>query len=295
MLLFSHMLTSHLFIQCLFKNNGWINGLFKNRLLKNLLLILASIIPSATVWAAPAIEYSLQETRTHKTEIFTQGLEIRDGYFYESSGLYGKSFIATYPIAESGSTWAKVSAPYTQRSPVAARFFAEGLTLVEDKLYLLSWREKTLHIFDRVTFALDKTLAYEGEGWGLTFDGQYLIRSDGSDTLFYHDKDTFTVIKRISITRDGKPQSALNELEYHQGFIWANIWHSHNIVKINPITGEIVGYLDLTKIASEHTLKNSEDVLNGIAWDHERKGFWITGKRWNKMYLLTITDYAASK
>ena len=251
------------------------------------LLCLANLLP-VTVYAAAPISFEILAERTHKPTLFTQGLLVDGDHFYESSGLYNQSLLVTYPIAEPAGTWAKISAPFTKKQPVPARYFAEGLALLGDKLYLLTWQEQALLIYDKTTLNYQKSLSYKGEGWGLTTDGKQLIRSDGSDTLYFHTADDFTVTKTLKITDEGKAVAQLNELEFVEGFIWANIWHQDRILKIDPATGKVLGEMDLSGVKQKLQLNNSEQVLNGIAWDEKRNAFWITGKNWPKMFLLRI-------
>jgi glutamine cyclotransferase len=242
--------------------------------------------------SAPHISYNIIAERSHKTSLFTQGLEIKNGNFYESSGLYAKSHIVSYPIAEpqstEGSTWAKMSAPFTQKQHIPDRYFAEGLTLFNNKLYVLTWQEGTAFVYDANNFSLQKTLNYKGEGWGLTNDGKHLIRSDGSNKLFFHNADNFNVEKTLEVKFKQEAVVNLNELEYANGFIWANIWFDNRIVKINPISGDVVGVIDASEILKKVKLKDTESVLNGIAYDADKKAFWITGKQWPKMFLVKI-------
>jgi len=234
----------------------------------------------------PQLRYQIIAERSHKPSLFTQGLLVKDGYFYESSGLYAKSMLVSYPVTEPESKWAKLSAPFTKKQNVPERYFAEGLALLNNKLYQLTWQEHTLFIMDVKNFNLLNTLTYEGEGWGLTTDGKYLIRSDGSTTLFFHNTDNFAIEKKVNVSLNQQPVSNLNELEYSDGFIWANIWHDNRILKINPASGEVTGIVDLSSIVKGLGLIDSESVLNGIAYDADKKAFWITGKQWPKMYLL---------
>ena len=210
-------------------------------------------------------------------------------HFYESSGLYNQSLLVTYPIAEPASTWAKISAPFTKKQTIPERYFAEGLALLNDRLYLLTWQEQTLLIYDKVTLNYQTSMSYKGEGWGLTEDGKQLIRSDGSDTLYFHKPEDFTVTHTVKVTEDGKPVAQLNELEFVEGFIWANIWYQDRIIKIDPASGNVVGEMDLSALKQELQLSNSEQVLNGIAWDEKQQAFWITGKHWPKMFLIRIS------
>lgn len=251
------------------------------------LFFIANLLP-ATAGAATPITFEVLAERTHKPTLFTQGLLVDGDHFYESSGLYNQSLLVTYPIAEPAGTWAKISAPFTKKQAVPARYFAEGLALLGDKLYLLTWQEQTLLVYDKATLNYQKSISYQGEGWGLTSDGKQLIRSDGSDTLYFHNADTFAVIKTLKVSNGDLAVSKLNELEFAQGFIWANIWYDDRILKIDPATGKVVGELNLNPLKHTLALKNSEQVLNGIAWDEKQQAFWVTGKNWPKMFLVRI-------
>jgi glutaminyl-peptide cyclotransferase len=243
---------------------------------------------TASPTIAKQLSYQIIAERSHKPSLFTQGLILSEGYFYESSGLYAQSLLVSYPIAEPETTWAKLSAPFTQKRKVPEQYFAEGLTLLNHKLYQLTWKEGLLFIIDAKNFTLLSTRQYTGEGWGLTTNGKQLIRSDGSSSLFFHNADTFAMEHKIDVTLNQQPMNNLNELEYSDHFIWANIWHDNRIVKINPTTGNIVGVADFSAIHKALALQNTESVLNGIAYDAKNKAFWITGKSWPKMFLVKI-------
>ena len=252
------------------------------------LWVIATALPTL---AAPALDYQIIAERSHKPSLFTQGLQIENGQFYESSGLYGKSLLVSYPVAEpAGSTWAKISVPFSHQFKLPERFFAEGLTLVGDKIYLLTWQEQTLLIFNKAKFTYHKSLPYQGEGWGLAYDGKNLIRSDGSDRLFIHEPEQFRLLSSLQVTDQGKPVVRLNELEYAQGFMWANIWQEDKIIKIDPNSGQVLGELNLAALRQSLGRHGSDDVLNGIAWDETQQAFWITGKLWPKMFLLRVAD-----
>lgn len=238
---------------------------------------------------ATPIRYNVIAERSHKTNLFTQGFLYKDGNFYESSGLYKKSSLVSYPLAEPASAWEKMTAPYKQKQNLPDRFFAEGLTLLNDKLYLITWQESTAFVYNLADFSFVKTLNYTGQGWGLASDGKSIIRSDGSQNLFFHNPETFAVEKTIAVKYKNDAILNLNELEYAEGFIWANIWHDNRIIKINPNNGDVVGVMDMSEIAKRLKVKDEESVLNGIAYDAEKKAFWITGKQWPKMYLVKIT------
>jgi glutaminyl-peptide cyclotransferase len=247
---------------------------------------LLAIATTQPIQAAPQLDYTVIDERTHKPILFTQGLQLDNGFFYESSGLYGKSMLVTYPVTEPASTWAKLSAPFTKRYTLPTELFAEGLTILNDKLYLLTWQEGKLLVFDKAQLAHIKTLHYQGEGWGLTNNGMEFIRSDGSSTLYFHNLENFSITKKIKVQDENKEVSQLNELEFVDGFIWANIWHSDRVVKIDPATGTVVNHLNLADLRKKMNLTDSEQVLNGIAWDKDKKAFWVTGKNWPKMFLI---------
>jgi glutaminyl-peptide cyclotransferase len=240
--------------------------------------------------AAPNLSFEIVAERSHSSSLFTQGLLVDGGLFYESSGLYGRSLLVSYPIAEPSSSWAKISHPYQQQQSLPENYFAEGLALMNEKLYLLTWQEKSVLIYDKKTLHYLKRLNYEGEGWGLTSNGKLLIRSDGSNNLHFHHPDSFAISHSIKVHDGATAVTRLNELEFAKGFIWANIWYDNHLVKIDPQTGAVVASLDLTELTKALHLQNTEAVLNGIAWDQRQNGFWVTGKYWPKMYLIRVQE-----
>lgn len=256
-------------------------------------LLCTSLWLFTNLWAPPAtaaeeLAYDIIAERTHKPILFTQGLLVDGDYFYETSGLYNRSMLVTYPIAEPASTWAKISAPFTKKQTIPSNYFAEGLALLDGKLYVLTWMEKTLLVYDKATLNYERSMAYTGEGWGLATDGKVLIRSDGSATVYIHNPKDFTVIGTL-IVKDGSQEvTQLNELEYANGFLWANVWHQDRILKIDMDTGQVLAQLNLAPLKAKVKLDNSEQVLNGIAWDPARKAFWVTGKQWPAMFLVKI-------
>ncbi len=248
-----------------------------------------SYAQTALLKGANPVNYKILAERSHKPSLFTQGLVVQDDLFYESSGLYSKSQIVAYPVLEPECTWAKMTTVFTRKQSIPDRFFAEGLTLLNDKLYLLTWKEGTLFVYDAKNFSFLKNMSYQGQGWGLTTDGKQLIRSDGSNQLFFHNVETLGVERTIKVTHKQEPVNNLNELEYAEGFIWANIWHDNRIVKINPVNGDVLGVLDFSTIVKNLNVKDADSVLNGIAYDQRKKAFWITGKQWPKMFLVKLT------
>lgn len=235
-------------------------------------------------------DYEVLAERTHKTQSFTEGLFIINDEFYESSGLYGKSYVARYPVQEPESTWARLSAPYTARKNLPESVFGEGFSVFGQQVYVLTWQEKRVYVFNQSDFSLVKELPLQGEGWGLTTANTQLIRSDGSDKLYFHNPATFAIEKTLNVTYNGQAITNINELEYHQGYVWANIWHDNSIIKINLTDGKVKARYDLTKLVKTLNLKDPESVLNGIAYDEKRQAFWLTGKNWPKLFLVRFKD-----
>lgn len=253
-------------------------------------LLFSSAVPAGETEPAAPLQYGYQvvTTRPHDTSLFTQGLLIDDGHFYESSGLYGRSFLARYPVTP-GITESQQHKPsWSRHTDLPKHYFAEGLALLDKQLYLLTWQEQKMLVYNRETFALEQEFSYEGEGWGLTYQGDYFIRSDGTHRLHFHHPDDFSLVKSIEVKRQGVAVNQLNELEFIDGKVWANIWHEPRIVIINPDSGVVEAELDLSAIAAQHTPAGSEKVLNGIAWHPQQQTLWITGKMWPLLYQLKI-------
>lgn len=240
-------------------------------------------------------DYEILAERSHKTSLFTQGLVLDNDIFYESSGLYGKSMLVSYPKSEPENKWSQMTAPFLQKDRLPDHYFAEGLTLLDDKLYLITWQEGTVFVYDRATFEIKHRWQFSGQGWGLTDDGTNLIRSDGSQYLHIHSPDKFALLKSVAVTEEGRPVHRLNELEFIDGYVWANVWHENRLVQIDPATGHVTGSLDLTALTARTSLENSESVLNGIAHDEAQGGLWITGKNWPVMYLIKVTHLNATQ
>jgi glutamine cyclotransferase len=212
-------------------------------------------------------------TIPHDPHAFTQGLLFRDGYLYESTGLYGQSSLRRVDPANG-----KVI-----KSVPVADVFAEGLALVDSTLVQLTWKEKAALQYSLSDFRMTGAFSYEGEGWGLTFDGKSFIMSDGSDTLFRR-SSTFALQKKIPVTVAGRPLMNLNELEFANGKIYANVWYNNFIYEISPITGKVTKIIDCTSIVKKAQRQNDDEVLNGIAYDPKARSFYITGKNWQYMF-----------
>lgn len=232
--------------------------------------------------ASAALRYEIVRTLPHARSDFTQGLEICDGTMIESVGLYGVSALIRKDI-DSGEA--------LQRYRLPPAFFAEGATCADDYIYQLSWRERTAVVYDR-QLQPRAVLHYEGEGWGLTHDGEHLIMSDGSATLSFRRRDDFSIVRTIEVHDGARAVERLNELEYAHGLILANIWQSDRIAAIDPADGAVLAWLDLSAL-TQHIEHGSDwdatdNVLNGIAHDAARDRYYVTGKRWPVMYELRL-------
>ena len=231
------------------------------------------------------IEYQVLERQVQTRDNFVQGLEIFNHKLYLSSGGYGKSILRKYDL-ESGNL-------ELQRS-IAPNYFAEGLTILNNRLYLLSWRARIAMIFDPENFNLLSSFRIPGDGWGMTNDGDQLIYSDGTHRLYFLDPMTLKITRTISVFENGRRTTNLNELEYINKKIWANIWLTNKIVVIDPETGYVSGFLDLTKLAKEVRANSNENVLNGIALDPNNEHIWITGKKWPLRFKIEISEVVSS-
>jgi glutaminyl-peptide cyclotransferase len=222
--------------------------------------------------------YKIINTYLHDPTAFTEGLLFKDGLLYESTGQYGKSEIRKVKL-ETGLVLEKRGLP--------ANVFGEGLTYLGGKFYQLTWTAKTAYVYSSNLKFL-KTMPYDTQGWGLTTNGQTLIQSDGSSTIYYRNSSSFKTIKKLEVTDDGKPIDQINELEWVNGEIWANVWHSERIARINPNTGKINAWIDLTGLKPKFGTQDSDAVLNGIAYDAASKRIFVTGKYWAFLFEIEI-------
>lgn len=230
---------------------------------------------------ADIIQYSVKAQWKHDTEAFTQGLVIHEGKLYESTGQEGTSWIGIVDI-NTGEIDKKVT--------LDPKYFGEGITILNNKVYQLTWKSKTGFVYDLKTFNKLSEFSYDSEGWGITHDGKNLIMSDGSDKLNFLDTTNLKSVRTLAVTdQGGAAVSNLNELEYVEGFIFANLWQTNTIVKIDPTTGKVVGQMDLTQLATDARARSPKvDVLNGIAYHPTTKLFLVTGKYWPMTYVLQL-------
>ena len=227
----------------------------------------------------PINGYTVVRAYPHDSSAFTQGLEFSDGFFYEGTGLNGSSSIRKVRL-ETGEV--------LQRQSLAREHFGEGITLVGTTLYQLTWQSGVAFLYDRATFRQLRTVKYAGEGWGLTHDGTSLIMSDGSEELRFLDPATFRERSRIKVTGVGQPVKNLNELEYVKGEVFANVWMTDYIARIDPASGHVRGYIDLRGLMAKNTVSN-DAVLNGIAYDAATDRLFVTGKLWPRVFEIKLT------
>ncbi len=217
---------------------------------------------------------------------FAQGLEIHDGKLYLSTGNYGQSALLRFDF-DSGAV--------EVNRHLNPRLFGEGLTLLGDHAYQLTWREGMVLVFSRDELEALNWFPITTQGWGLTNDGEQLIYSDGSDKLYYLSPESRRVTRTVAVTENGKPLRRINELEWIDGEIWANIWESNRIVIIEPATGRVRASIDLQGLLPAMERQPATDVLNGIARDPADGGIWVTGKRWPWLYKIELSPVAAQQ
>jgi len=230
--------------------------------------------------AVPTITFSVVSQHAHDTSYFTEGLEFYKGKLIESTGLETKSKLVSYDL-ETGKIDKEINLDSTS--------FGEGVSVFRDTVYQLTYRESKVNVYDK-DFRKIKQLPFNGEGWGLTHDSTALIATNGSNNLYYYQPGTFKLIKKVEITEGGSPVTNLNEVEYINGFIYANQWQYNYILKIDPAKGEVVAKMDLSTIVQQECAQNPKaDTLNGIAYNPETKKFYVTGKNWAKIYELQVS------
>lgn len=244
---------------------------------------------SAAAMAQPAVlSAKILERYPHDTGAFTEGLQFVGKRFLESTGLVGQSGVR-WVDPETGETEEQAATP-------TASAFGEGVTWLNGQIYHLTWQTGEAYRFDEA-LGLQETYHYTGEGWGLTNNGQELIMSNGSPTLFFRDPRTFAVTHEITVTDGGQPVSQLNELEWADGAIWANVWMQNRIARIDPQTGQVTGWLDVAPLAAEAAVAaaslgqqlTADDVPNGIAYNKKTGHFYLTGKRWPMVFEVQLS------
>ena len=250
------------------------------RLLIHSFLLLTTI--GAVASPVPRYGYKIEDVMPHNISAYTQGFFFHEGHFYESTGQYGSSMIAKVDM---------VTGKVLQSNALERKYFGEGACIHNGFIYQITWTERTCFVYDAKTFQLLGTRRYNREGWGLTTNGKELIMSDGSSTLYFLDPETLLDKSSVKVTLDGREVNYLNELEYIDGEVWANIYTSEEIVRIDPATGKVTGVIDLKGILPVSLRRRDTDVLNGIAYDPGTKSIWITGKNWPRVYKIAIEKH----
>ena len=235
--------------------------------------------PAATPAAPRTYTYRVIESYPHSTDSYTQGLLFADGVMWEGTGEYGHSRLQRIDL-ETGRTDVVATLPRSE--------FGEGIALLDGKIYQLTWENNKAYVYDAATGRQLRTFAYAGEGWGLTTDGERLYMSDGSEYLRILDPETFRVQRRVPVTFRGAPVQLLNELEWIDGKIWANVYVTDQIVIIDPASGIVEGVIDLRGLLPDEEIAPDTDVLNGIAYDAASERIFVTGKRWSKLFEIEI-------
>lgn len=235
---------------------------------------------SVAAWAgAPVFPARVVATVPHDPAAFTQGLLFHDGALYESTGLYGESSLRRVDPA-TGRVLAKRAVP--------RNFFGEGLALADGRLYQLTWREGRVLVYRLADFAPLGQWPLTTEGWGACLLGGDLVVSDGSDKLFFYAPGTMTLRRTVSVTDGGEPVTRLNELETVGATVWANVWGDTRIAVIDPVSGQVLAWVDCAALLPGVTTVGLDDVLNGIAWDPATGRLWVTGKHWPEMYQIKV-------
>ena len=222
--------------------------------------------------------FNVVDTYPHDESAFTQGFVYHGGLLYEGTGLYGRSSLRITELS-TGDIIEQVNLP--------SDLFGEGITILGDRLYQVTWQENTGFVYS-LDLAYIETFTYDGEGWGLTHDGEHLVLSNGSSTLSFLDPGTFQVVRTVDVTYDDEPVSNLNELEYVDGVIYANIWQTDRIVMIDPEDGAVVGWIDLEGLEEHLDSTEGINVLNGIAYNEESGRLLVTGKLWTNVFEIEL-------
>jgi glutamine cyclotransferase len=244
-------------------------------------LIVALIVTLSCATATHAeIKWEVVRVLPHDTKAFTQGLTVKGDHIYETTGQIGASELRIIRLSDG---------KILRRQPMRSDVFGEGSTLWDDKVISLTWRHETGFVWRRRDLKQISSFSYPGEGWGLTQDGTSLIMSDGTAQLRFLDPESFKEKHRVTVSWQSEPVRFLNELEYVDGAVYANIWYSPLIAKIDPESGEVSDFINLQPLVAENAA-SKEGVLNGIAWDTKAKLLYVTGKNWPRIYAIRLLD-----
>ena len=228
---------------------------------------------------APTCSFEVVDSWPHDPGAYTQGLVYHEGRLFESTGLNGRSSLREVELA-TGKVLRRVDLPEA--------YFAEGMTIFGDRIYQLTWQSGKGFVYDLQSFQLQSEFAYEGEGWGLTHDGRHLVMSDGTSRIRFLDPGSLAVLRTVDVVDNGQPVAWLNELEYVRGEIYANVWPTDRIARIDPQSGAVLGWIDLTGLLGPEDQTPTAEVLNGIAYDAAHDRLFVTGKFWPRLYQIRL-------
>lgn len=229
--------------------------------------------------------YTIVGTFPHDPAAFTQGLVFADGVLYEGTGLRGRSTVRRVDL---------LTGAVLQSASIAPELFGEGIAVVGNTIFQLTWRGRVGFVYDKATLRFQRRVTYATEGWGLTYDGTRLIMSDGTSTLYFRNPDTFAIQRQVTVQDADGPVAKLNELEYIGGEVYANVWQTDRIARIDPQTGRVLGWIDLSGLLAPEDRRQPVDVLNGIAYDAEHDRLFVTGKLWPKVFEIQLVPLASS-
>ncbi|MBS1493999.1 MAG: glutaminyl-peptide cyclotransferase [Bacteroidetes bacterium] len=246
----------------------------KNETLESNIKILSDVIPKPE-------KFTVVKTYPHSKADFTEGFEFYKGYIYESTGLEGKSLIKKYDLA-SGKTLKEI--------PLDKQYFGEGITIFDNKIYQLTWKNKKGFVYNLDDFKFIQNFTYNTEGWGMTNNGKELIMSDGTNKIYYMNPYSFAITSNIEVYDNMGAITNINELEYYKGNIYANVWRTFLILKIDAATGKVLGRMDLEELMKQAGNLQEIDVLNGITINPATGNLLVTGKLWNKIFEIKISE-----
>ena len=258
---------------------------FASILIVVILVVSASILvyvnnnkPQANPSAVVHYTYSIVSTFPHDTNAFTEGLTYADNFLYESTGINGNSSLRRVNLT---------TGTVEQKATLPDQYFGEGITIVGNKIIQLTWQSHIGFIYNKTTFDLLGNFSFTNEGWGLTYDGKHLIMSDGTDNLYFLNPTTFQRTGQVAVHDGNTSVVNINELEYIKGDVYANIWLTNKIAIINPETGQVKAWIDLTGLPGV-PISNGDNVLNGIAYDQKNDKLFVTGKEWPNLYQIKL-------
>jgi glutamine cyclotransferase len=239
------------------------------------------VTPTQTSQHTPVYLCKIVNTYPHDRNAFTQGLVFEKNHLYEGTGLYGRSSLRKIQL-ENG--------VILQIRNLSDQYFGEGITIYQDKIIQLTWKNKVGFVYDKDNFQKIQEFHYLTDGWGLTYDGEHLILSDGTSTLHLIDPETYEEVNQIQVFSKEGPVKDLNELEYVKGEIYANVWQTNFIARISPTTGKVTGWIDLSELRSIENSSNPAAIPNGIAYDPKSDRLFVTGKLWSKIFEIELVQ-----